>query len=212
MQRGRQRRLTADAFAGAVVVVIASGPSLTVDDCETVREWRGAGAARRVVVVNTSFQRAPWADALYACDHGWWKTWFQRASFATSSEFWTIDRRAAQEFGLRLVALAACGGHGGRPGAIRHWRNSGFQAVQLALQAGAARVVLLGFDMKFTAEGRKHWHADHAGRNPAARSFKGWIAGFDALAAAAPVPIVNASADTALACFPRMPLAAALSA
>src|SRR5690606_31872717 len=66
-------------------VCIASGPSLTADDCDLVRRWRSAGEAageaqageaaqeRAVVVVNTTFRLAPWADALFAMDENWWK-------------------------------------------------------------------------------------------------------------------------------------------
>jgi len=57
----------------AHVVCIASGPSLTRADVERVREWRqeaGAPTKRRVIVVNTSYKIAPWADALYGNGRG----------------------------------------------------------------------------------------------------------------------------------------------
>src|SRR5690606_36428084 len=76
------------------VVCIASGPSLTADDVETVRRWRQeaqgehagagqdasaggpdrewAGGPVGVVVTNTTFRAAPWADVLYAMDRAWW--------------------------------------------------------------------------------------------------------------------------------------------
>lgn len=39
-------------------------------------------------------------------------------------------------------------------------RNSGYQVLNLVVLMGAARVLLLGYDMRHI-EGRKHWHGDH---------------------------------------------------
>ena len=45
--------------------IIASGPSLTKEDVDAVR-------GLNVIVINTSYWLAPWADILYACDGHWW--------------------------------------------------------------------------------------------------------------------------------------------
>ena len=58
------------AYAGRAVVVIASGPSLTEDDCEAVRK-----SGLPAFVVNTTFRRCPWADVLVAHDSKWWQTY-----------------------------------------------------------------------------------------------------------------------------------------
>lgn len=39
--------------------------------------------------------------------------------------------------------------------------NGGYQALGLAVAAGAARVLLLGYDMR-KVDGRSNWHAGHA--------------------------------------------------
>ena len=52
-------------------VCIASGPSLTPEDVQAVKEWRDAGKGK-VIVVNTTFRAAPWADAMFAMDAKWW--------------------------------------------------------------------------------------------------------------------------------------------
>lgn len=190
-------------WAGQTVVCIASGPSLTAADCDAVR-------GQRVIVVNTTFQLAPWADVLYACDFRWWDRWHREARKVASGEFWTIDKRAAEQYGLRRVESVPGGGWVDS-GAIKQGENSGFQAVGLAIAFGAARVVLLGYDMKPAANGRMHWHADHPRVNPVARKFPTWCAHFAQLAKESPVPIVNATRDTALTCFPRVTLAEALA-
>ena len=54
-------------WRGRTVVCIASGPSLTAEDCELVRE-----SGCPVIVTNTTFRLCPWADMLYAFDRPWW--------------------------------------------------------------------------------------------------------------------------------------------
>src|SRR5690606_24449274 len=54
-------------------------------------------------------------------------------------------------------------GYDPEAGNIRHGSNSGYQAVHLAAQLGAAEIVLVGFD--FTDDGaRSHWFGPHDGR------------------------------------------------
>ena len=77
---------------------------------------------------------------------------------------------------------------------------------------GAARIVLLGYDAEFT-DGRKHWHDDHPPELENATSVADWPRLFGILARRAQrsgVQIVNASRATALECFPRVELEAAL--
>src|SRR5690606_10503176 len=121
--------------------------SLTADDAQAVRRWRAQDpACRSVVVVNTTFRMAPWADALYAMDRAWWRE--------------HIDEVRSTFHGALWAPL------GGMPGVKRIRfdrqtpRNSGAGAVAMAAQFGAARIVLLGYDAQHTG-GRKHWHGDH---------------------------------------------------
>jgi hypothetical protein len=92
-------------------------------------------------------------------------------------------------------------------GVIRQGGNSGFQAVQLAILFGAARVILLGYDMQATG-GKLHWHGNHAGiGNPVVDRMPRWIDAFRAMAMAVRgVEIINATRETALRCFPCVPL------
>jgi hypothetical protein len=76
----------------------------------------------------------------------------------------TQDPTAAINYGLRKVTLQK-----GRDeilveeaGAIGWGGNSGFQALNLAVQFGAARIVLVGFDM--TRLNGIHWHGPHPSR------------------------------------------------
>lgn len=143
-------------------------------------------------------------------DRKWWLEC--GCNVAGDFELWTSSRAAATTWKLNLVNSQPGGGVSKRKGWIMQGGNSGFQAVGLAMLFGAARVILLGYDMGSNGE-RKHWHPDHPADlgNPLDRNFAVWRKNFDEMAHQAPVPIINASRETALKCFPRMQLEACLA-
>lgn len=102
----------------------------------------------------------------------------------------------------------------GEAGHIGYGGNSGFQALNLALQFGARRIVLVGFDMQL-ADG-VHWHGRHASNlnNPSAASLARWATILDRQApaiAAMGALVLNASADSALTAYRKVPLEDALA-
>jgi hypothetical protein len=142
-------------------------------------------------------------------DRAWWEQYGEH--IAGDFELWTSSKHAADLFGLNWIRSEPGGGISKLPGTIRQGGNSGFQAVGLALHFGAARVILLGFDMQMTG-GRTHWHGDHRGKlgNPVVHRMEVWLKRFAEMAAESRIPIVNATRETALTCFPRVELKAAL--
>ncbi len=78
--------------------------------------------------------------------------------------------------------------------------------------AGAARILLLGYDGKFSADGKSHWFGDHPVRSDEpttatlARNLKQLVEPLAALG----VTIINCSPDSAVDCFPKLPLNEAL--
>lgn len=202
---GRVERL----WPGETVVCVASGPSLTVEDLAYVR-----GKAR-VIVVNTSLLLAPWADAFHASDarvrewHAVELLRFHGLKF--SMEFLESD------MSFTVLKNGGMSGLSTDPGALRTGRNSGYQAVNLAVLLGAARILLLGYDMGVSPEGRKHWHPDHPNDHDRPdivnkryesfrRQFETIIEPLDAIG----VAIFNCSRHSALTCFPRPALEAVL--
>ncbi len=145
---------------------------------------------------------------LYACDRDWWKVWGNIAAKKFSGEMWTTNEPLSRSLGLNFVPSEPGEGLAKRAGFIRQGRNSGYQAVGLALLFGAARVVLLGYDMAMHGN-RSHWHGDHKGlNNPRAHQLNNWCEIFATLAEAMkarkhPAEIVNCSRATALTCFHR---------
>lgn len=87
--------------------------------------------------------------------------------------------------------------------------NSGFQAVNLAAQAGAARIVLVGFD--YSSAGGVHWHGKHPSgmNNPSEANLATWRGNLDrsaGLLSALGVEVLNASPYSSLTAFEKRPL------
>jgi hypothetical protein len=176
-------------FSGRTVVCIASGPSLTVDDCQAVQ-----ASGLPVIVINSSWRLAPFADVLLAGDGAWW------------------DANAAE---VTIPAhKVCCGQAAARKHRIEYFRpvrsqwNSGMASIWYAQDNGADRVILLGFDCK-APNGKRHWHGDHPKtKNPSLSMITGWAKNFARMPVK--IPVVNASRDTAITRWPLVPLEQAL--
>lgn len=192
------------------IVCIASGPSLTRDDCERVGRWRSAAEGRAAIVVNCSFRLAGWADVLYAADTQWWRDHHVEAA-TFHGERWTCSGEPAQLHGVNRCEARFGQGLCRDPRYLNTGGNSGYQAINLAYHFGARRIILLGYDMQHTG-GRRHWHEDYpAGGNAA--PVESWRKRFEPLARDLRndgVTVINATRVTALECFERMPLEDAL--
>jgi hypothetical protein len=95
----------------------------------------------------------------------------------------------------------------------RSFGNSGANAVSLAVVLGAWRVVLLGYDCQLTG-GRSHHHGDHPAPFSNCDKLPQWPEQFARLsrwASARGIPVANATRESALTCFDRLPLDVALS-
>lgn len=91
--------------------------------------------------------------------------------------------------------------------------NSGYQALNLAVLAGAKKIILIGYDGHVPKRGEKtHWFGDHPRREPDAvfplyvKSFK---SGAEAIKAAG-VRVINCSPGSAIDAFEKMDIADAL--
>jgi hypothetical protein len=195
-------------WPGATIVCIASGPSLIPEDVEYCR-----GKAR-VIVVKDGIRLAPWADVLYACgaDTGrWWPLNGPKLADYPGLRF-TLDPKAAPW--ATVLKNTGFSGLESQPNGLRTGKNSGYQAINLAVHLGAARIVLLGYDMQQGPKGEQRWFGSHPWQT------RGWaelghamVPMFDTLVeplANAGITVVNATRRTALDCFPKVPLVRAL--
>lgn len=190
-------------WKGMTVAVLASGPSMSFGVADSVRHLRR-------VAVNTTYRLAPDADAVYGSDSSWWHA--NPSALACPGIKCCIEQKPGLPPNVPdgVVTLRNTGriGFDPDPGCARTIDNSGAVAIQIAVHAGAARILLLGFDMR-----GGHWHHDHHGFNPSVAYLQRCVVAFRTLARALPssVDVLNCTPDSALDCFPRVSLAEALS-
>jgi len=155
---------------------------------------------------------APWADALYACG-------------ADQSQWWQrhgpgLKDFAGRRYALDLAAAAwatvlrntGISGLETDPSGLRTGRNSGYQAINLAVHLGAAVIVLLGYDMQPASDGTDHFFGDHPhGVKPPFREFRPFYETLVEPLDEIGVRVMNASRVTALECFQRCSLDEALA-
>lgn len=182
------------------VAILASGESLTAQQCELVKQWRNAGTGRRVIAINTTFRLAPFADVLYGCDRHWWNAYYEEASaIFKPGQMWTqLEGGAPLVNAIRSIRAP---GLSKTLGVIHQGANGGYQAMGLAVMWGAKKLVLLGFDCK-----GGHWHGDHPAPMNARLPHDVWLAAYATLAPdlkTAGVEVVNCSPDSAITVFPK---------
>lgn len=194
-------------------VVAASGPSLT-------HAVAAACHGIPVVAVNDAWRLFPDADVLYGGDAAWWGYHggcreFRGERWSSHGGLPSNDKLAcAERHGLKLVRGSDGERFSFHPSRIHLGKNSGFQAINLAIHmlGGRGRIVLVGFDMR-VADGRRHFFGDHPGEMNRASSYDRWLRAFDEAAQALPdgLEILNATPQSALRSFPEVELTQALS-
>lgn len=198
-------------WRGDTAVIVGTGPSAAAEPLERVR-----GQAK-VFVIKSSWMLAPWADALYGLDRGWWiankgAAQFKGMKFSPSPtvcriypDVREIRLKARAEILTAQTGVIGCGLKSGGG-------HSGFQAINLAVQFGAKRILLVGFDM--TLANGAHWHKDYRGvAKPDAGRVLAWREAMDDCApqfTALGVDVINCTMASALTAYPKQPLSDAI--
>ena len=187
-------------WRGQAAAIIASGPSAKHTKISLLRD------RVRVLAIKENHELAPWADVVYGCDRAWWRNRQGLHEF-TGLKISQAAELTASYPDIRIVKVdntkdkillddTKVVGSGG---------NSGFQALNLAVQFGADRILLIGFDMH--ARSGVHWYGRNNGQgrsNPSEHNFKRWRAAFEGSADMLKergVDVVNASLISELTCF-----------
>lgn len=196
-------------WPGETFVILGGGPSLTKADVAFCR-----GKAR-VIAIKQTIHLAPWADVFYFCDRkilefpGHESALMRERLAAFEGLRFTLDHLAHND--ATALQIGDETGLSRNPTMLNTGKNSGYQAVNLAVHLGAAKIVLLGFDMQDRA-GVDHWFGCHPWKTrPNYRLFLEYWPTLVAPLKAAGVSIVNATKDSALTCFPYQPLSEALT-
>jgi hypothetical protein len=204
-------------WSAATAVLIGGGPSLTVEQVEQVRAARDSASLNqnvRVIAVNDAYRLAPFADVCYFADSEWWGWHKDRPAFQSfAGHKCSIADSAAKiaDQAVHILRNAGSRGISTDPGAVCTGHNSGYQALNIAILAGAKTIILLGFDAR-EPTGKTHWFGDHPKIEQVAayaKFRKAFSAGENAIKAAG-VRVINCSPGSAINSFEKLPLEAAL--
>lgn len=179
------------------VAIMAGGLSMTTAVANAVR-----AAGIRSVAINNSWRLLPTADCLFAADAAWWLARSPRES-PTPEEF-TGERLVCQDQRVPDATYVV-------PRAIGLGSNSALQAAHYEANRGAKRILLFGVDLR--DDELTHHHGLHGSmlNNPTKARFGRARMAWQAYAAQKDRPeIINCSERSALTCFPKMMMEAAL--
>lgn len=201
-------------------VIIGGGPSLTPYDVSIADSLARVGDAY-LIGINDAYRISNGLDMLYAADLPWWVhhiSAVKRYAYAKSINgfgdvaLWTagddaankfpsltyIESEAAAEFFIKSDRKIGRGVHGG------------FQALNIALNIGFSKILLLGYDCKATPNNR-HWFGNHPPPIAKNSPYNTWVDVFEKGARTLyqwpETEVVNCSRETALTCFRRSTIA-----
>lgn len=181
--------------------------------------------------MNDNYLIAPWAQVNYFADARWWQwhtdgiaKFWPWVSFTAEQQRAAFSSFAGQKVsifntGLQIadpcVFLLRNSGREGLsldPGGLHTGANSGYQAVNLAVLAGAKRILLVGYDMRYSA-GKAHSHNGHPLVMPEA-AYSQYAKKFSTMnpqLAKLGVEVINCTPGSAVTAFRKEELASALS-
>lgn len=191
-------------WEGKRVIVVAGGPSVSLAAVRTIGMGHDRGECK-VIAVNDAVFPCWFADIVYAADAKWWDFHDGLPSFPRPK----ISFNRLGRYDVQHMRDTGVEGYDPEPGNMRHGSNSGYQAVHLAAQLGAAEIVILGIDFTDKDFARDHWFGRHQGRMDMVSDTETWRQRFrtltDALEALG-VTVLNASRTSTVTWLERCSL------
>lgn len=178
--------------------IIASGPSAADHDMSVLDNID-------VIAINDSWQLYKKAKILYACDRRWWEYHNFVPEFKGLK--YTQNKGWGEECPKDLIVLESenksglCKGEG----KIYNGSNSGHQAINLAVNLGYTKLILIGYDCR-VIDNKSHWFGDHPGKLNKKSPYDLFIKAFNVLAMDLKkegIEVINCSEHSAINCFEK---------
>jgi hypothetical protein len=134
---------------GRTICCIGTGPSVTPQQVETARRKGFV-----LYACNDAYRLAPDCALLHACNWQWWDARWDEVK-GLPCEKWTTRKEAAAKYPINWIDEQDGKGRGlsREPQLyLHHGHGSGYQLLGMAHRAGARRVVLLGYDLKYAPD------------------------------------------------------------
>jgi len=195
-------------FEDWTVVVAAQGPSLIPEQVDE------ASHIFPTCVCKDVYMYAENAKLIYACDRAWWhQRWRtdealrKHKAVKVTLDYQKLDTKVPDLQWLK------CGGNHGfifEEGVVAHGRNTGHQLINLVVNMGAPRLILMGYDMR-VLDGKTHCHDRHVPvPHTVFDDFYGAMMQAAPLLVKKGIKVINTSMRSRLTCFPKMPFNEAL--
>ena len=192
-------------WRGEACAIVASGPS--IGHVAT----RALEGRIRTIAIKENVDLCPWAEMVYGCDLAFWRNNDGMPGYRGLKVAWKSPCDAVKTVRIdndKDWLLTE------EPGLIGSGGNSGFQALNLSIQFGATRILLVGFDV--SDQYGVHWYGRSQGNGraqPSEWNFRRWRAAFARASTQVRglgVQVLNASPLTSLTCFPIVTIEDAL--
>lgn len=149
-------------WPGEDVFVVCGGPSVKP---ELVERLRGRPNSK-VVVINSSYLIAPWADMLFFADDRWWQREIGlnlKGLEAFEGQIVTIAHhtRHALLWHLKRIVPSGAVPVSKDRAAVALEKTSLTGVLNLCIHKGCKRVILIGADNRAAPDGRIHHHAEY---------------------------------------------------
>lgn len=140
-------------FVGETAVLIATGPSITVEQLAFIEQHHAAGNCR-VFTVNNAYQHVSWTDVHLSCNGTWWQWYYPRSKELRNLPClkYTWYPKLAEKFNINYISAIVKDGLSTDPTAVHINHGSGPMCINLALHFGIKRLLLIGHDMKFAPD------------------------------------------------------------
>jgi len=154
-------------WTGSTVYIIGGGPSLKDFNWDLIKD-------KRVIGCNDAYRLGNWVDVCFFGDWGWWEK--HKGDLVYEKVAWEKGTHSFPGLATYAGLKVSCATHPIKDRSIRRlrrdllhgicmkpdsvcWNNStGGSAINLAAKFGAKKIVLLGFDMKLSKDGKSNWH------------------------------------------------------
>lgn len=171
---------------------------------------------KHVIGINVAYMIGSWVDMVFFGDPRFFKVHMHglvnfpglKVSCAPGSEKVPWVKYLSRDGGRKT-------GISPDPSKVSWNFNSGAAAISLAANAGAKRIILLGFDMTLNEAGQQHWHNAYGNNDMSPQikrqrvnslPFNKHLSGFPAIASDAKkrgIEILNACPTSAIEAFPK---------
>jgi len=208
-------------YPGETAIVVGTGPSLTPELLQRCNDLRREGAVR-IFGANRAWEVVE-CDVVHGCNHQFWDLWWPKGLGEYPAEKWTTRLELRGKYaGLNYIEERWADGLSTDPSYIHAHHGTGPQLVNIAYLYGCSKLILIGWDMTFgpkrdpsdqrrTYIGKRRYlgedplTADHWPMTGPEGQLEGLIREMETIHPEDyGIQIINATAGSAMRCFPMM--------